>query len=118
VCDEYADLVSAGKSIRRDVETGISRLGAKARAAGIHLLVATQRPSRDIVAGTLKANMSCKVALKTQSAIESRIILEESGAENLLGHGDLLFADIGKPIRLQAPYLSESERAQIMRAAQ
>ena len=118
VCDEYADLVSAGKAIRKDIETGISRLGAKARAAGIHLVVATQRPSRDIVAGTLKANMSCKVALKTQSAIESRIILEEAGAENLLGHGDLLFADVGKPMRLQGPYLSESERGQILRAAQ
>jgi S-DNA-T family DNA segregation ATPase FtsK/SpoIIIE len=115
VCDEYADLVSADKAVRREIELAISRLGAKARAAGIHLIVATQRPSRDIVAGTLKANMSCKVALKTQSAIESRLILEEAGAENLLGHGDLLFCDIGNPIRLQSPYLAESERAEIFR---
>ena len=115
VCDEYADLVSANRTVRKEIETAISRLGAKARAAGIHLIIATQRPSRDIVAGTLKANMSCKVALKTQSAIESRIILEESGAENLLGHGDLLFADIGRPIRLQAPYLTEQERSEIFR---
>lgn len=115
VCDEYADLVSAGKTIRKEIETAISRLGAKARAAGIHLIVATQRPSRDIVAGALKANMSCKVALKTQSSIESRLILEESGAENLLGHGDLLFSDIGKPLRLQSPYLTEAERAAIFR---
>lgn len=110
VCDEYADLVSANRTARRDIEAAISRLGAKARAAGIHLIIATQRPSRDIVAGALKANMSCKVALKTQSAIESRLILEESGAENLLGHGDLLFADIGKPARLQSPYLTEEDR--------
>jgi DNA segregation ATPase FtsK/SpoIIIE-like protein len=115
VCDEYADLVSSNKAARKDIEMAISRLGAKARAAGIHLIIATQRPSRDIVAGTLKANMSCKVALKTQSAIESRIILEEAGAENLLGHGDLLFADIGRPVRLQSPLLSEGERAEIFR---
>ena len=115
VCDEYADLVSADRTARKEIETAISRLGAKARAAGIHLIVATQRPSRDIVAGALKANMSCKVALKTQSAIESRLILEEAGAENLLGHGDLLFCDVGSPIRLQSPYLPEEDRADIFR---
>lgn len=103
VCDEYADLIAPSKTIRRQIEGAISRLGAKARAAGIHLIVATQRPSRDMVAGALKANMSCSVALKTKSAIESRLILEEAGAENLLGHGDLLFRDIGAAIRLQAP---------------
>ncbi len=103
VCDEYADLIAPSKTTRRDIESAIARLGAKARAAGIHLIIATQRPSRDVVAGALKANMSCSVALQTKSAIESRLILEEAGAENLLGHGDLLFRDIGAAVRLQAP---------------
>ena len=115
VCDEYADLVTANKTVRKEIERCISRLGSKARAAGIHLILATQRPSRDIVAGVLKANMSCKVALLTSSAVESRIILGEPGAEKLLGRGDLLFCDIGKPVRLQAPYLPEEERVAIFR---
>ena len=110
VCDEYADLVSADRRIRREIENRISRLGSKARAAGIHLVVATQRPSRDIVSGALQANMTCRVAMKMQSAIESRLLLGQAGAEHLLGHGDLLFQDIQEPVRLQSPMLSESER--------
>jgi DNA segregation ATPase FtsK/SpoIIIE-like protein len=115
VCDEYADLVSADKKVRKEIEKSISRLGAKARAAGIHLILATQRPSRDIVSGVLKANMSCKVGLRVQSLIESRLILEVQGAEKLLGYGDLLFCDVGDPVRLQSPFLPEQERNSIFR---
>ena len=85
VCDEYADLLLAGKKRREAVENRIARLGAKARAAGIHLVFATQRPSRDIVKGVIDANLSGRVALKVGKAIESRIILDETGAETLLG---------------------------------
>ena len=113
VCDEYADLVSTDRKMRREIEMRISRLGAKARAAGIHLVVATQRSSRDIVSGALQANMTCRVAMKMQSQIESRLLLGQSGAENLLGHGDLLFQDIQEPVRLQAPLLSEADRKSI-----
>ena len=115
VCDEYADLVSTDKRVRKEIENSISRLGAKARAAGIHLILATQRPSRDIVSGVLKANMSCKVGLRVQSLIESRLILEVQGAEKLLGYGDLLFCDVGDPVRLQSPFLPEQERNSIFR---
>jgi len=116
VCDEYADLVTANRAVRREIESSISRLGAKARAAGIHLILATQRPSREVIVGVLRANMSCKVGLRTQSSIESRIILEDSGTEKLLGNGDLLFCDIGKPVRLQSPYLPEEERTAIFQS--
>ena len=115
VCDEYADLV-AHKSERREVESRIARLGSKARASAIHLIVATQRPSRDIVEGTLKANLSAKVALRVNSSIESRLVLGVAGAEHLLGHGDLLFQDTGAPIRLQAPLMSVSERNEMFGA--
>jgi S-DNA-T family DNA segregation ATPase FtsK/SpoIIIE len=113
VCDEYADLIATDRRMRREVESRIARLGAKARAAGIHLIVATQRPSRDIVSGTLQANMTCRVAMKMQSPIESRLLLGQSGAEHLLGNGDLLFQDIQDPIRLQSPLLSEADRKSI-----
>jgi DNA segregation ATPase FtsK/SpoIIIE, S-DNA-T family len=113
ICDEYADLVSTDRKVRREIEVRISRLGAKARAAGIHLVIATQRPSRDIVSGALQANMTCRVAMKMQSHIESRLLLGQSGAEHLLGHGDLLFQDIQEPFRLQAPLLPEGDRKAI-----
>lgn len=113
VCDEYADLITGDRKVRKEIESRIARLGAKARAAGIHLIAATQRPSRDIVSGTLQANMTCRVAMKMQSAIESRLLLGQSGAEALLGHGDLLFQDIQDPVRLQAPLLSETSRRRI-----
>ncbi len=115
VCDEYADLV-AHKTERREVESRIARLGSKARAAGIHLIIATQRPSRDIVEGTLKANLSAKVALRVNSSIESRLVLGVSGAESLLGAGDLLYQDAGAPLRLQSPLLSAAERSELFPA--
>jgi S-DNA-T family DNA segregation ATPase FtsK/SpoIIIE len=116
ICDEYADLVTR-KSERREVESRIARLGSKARASGIHLIIATQRPSRDIVEGTLKANLSAKVALRVNSPIESRLVLGVGGAECLLGEGDLLYQDAGLPVRLQAPLLRASERSELLAAA-
>ncbi|MEX0701606.1 MAG: FtsK/SpoIIIE domain-containing protein [Planctomycetales bacterium] len=115
VCDEYADLLGRGRDERKALEEQICRLGAKARAAGIHLVLATQQPSRDVVKGALDANIPARVALKMQSAIESRMLLGESGAERLLGMGDLLFKDIGPPRRLQSAWLPPEERDAIFR---
>jgi len=109
VCDEYADLLLADKKRRDIVENQIARLGAKARAAGIHLIFATQRPSRDIVKGVIDANFSGRVALKVVRPIESRIILDEMGAETLLGRGDLLYRDIGNAVRLQGLFVKRGE---------
>ncbi len=113
VCDEYADLITGDRKVRKEVELRVSRLGAKARAAGIHLIFATQRPSRDVVSGALQANMTCRVALRTPSAIESRLLLGQGGAEALLGNGDLLFQDTQEPVRLQSALLSEEDRKRI-----
>jgi DNA segregation ATPase FtsK/SpoIIIE-like protein len=116
VCDEYADLV-AQKTDRREIESRIARLGSKARASGIHLIIATQRPSRDIVEGTLKANLSAKVALRVNSAIESRLVLGVGGAECLLGEGDLLYQDAGSPVRLQSPLVTVGERSELFNSS-
>ncbi len=116
VCDEYFDLISRGKQEREDVETQIFRLGAKARAVGIHLIIATQHPGRRVIKGALDANLPARVGLKMNKDIESKMLLDQKGAENLLGKGDLLFKDIGDPVRLQAPYLSPEERQHIFRA--
>lgn len=110
VCDEYADLIQRSRQERQAVETQIVRLGAKARAAGIHLILATQQPSREIIKGALDANIPARVGLKMQSAIESRMLLGESGAEHLLGNGDLLFKDIGELRRMQSVYVPPDER--------
>lgn len=109
-CDEYYDLVASRGTTRSEIELGIARLGSKARAAGIHLVLATQQPSRQVISGVLSTNMPCRVGLKTGSPIESRMLLDSAGAEKLLGHGDLLFKDVGAPARLQAPLLSEADR--------
>ena len=113
VCDEYADLVSRGRQERKAVEERILRLGQKARASGIHLIVATQQPSREIIKGALDSNMPCRVGLKMQKAIESRMLLETTGAEKLLGNGDLLFRDIGSPRRLQGLWVPPEVRAEL-----
>ncbi|MDC0744779.1 FtsK/SpoIIIE domain-containing protein [Polyangium mundeleinium] len=112
-CDEYFALISQDRQQRKQIEGAISLLGAKARAAGIHLVIATQQPSRQVIQGALDSNMPCRVGLMTQSAIESRMILQAPGAERLTGYGDLLYKDVGDPIRLQAPYLSAEERARM-----
>jgi DNA segregation ATPase FtsK/SpoIIIE, S-DNA-T family len=117
VCDEYADLVLGDRQQRREIETLIARLGQKARAAGIHLILATQQPSREIIKGTLDATIPARVGLKMQKAIESKMLLNEAGAEHLLGRGDLLFKCIGDAVRLQSPYLPPPELEAIFKAA-
>jgi DNA segregation ATPase FtsK/SpoIIIE-like protein len=111
VCDEYFALISQSREEKRQIEEAVSLLGAKARAAGIHLVLATQQPSRQILSGAIQANLPCRVALFLQSHIESNMILGARGAERLTGSGDLLYKDLGRPVRLQAPLLSAAERA-------
>jgi S-DNA-T family DNA segregation ATPase FtsK/SpoIIIE len=110
VCDEYFALISQNKEERREIEGAVALLGAKARAAGIHLVLATQQPSRAVISGIIQSNLPCRVALALQSHIESTMILGTRGAERLTGSGDLLYKDLGDPVRLQAPYLSSAER--------
>ncbi len=117
VCDEYADLVLRDRKQRRTVEDRITRLGNKARAAGIHLIIATQQPSREVIKGALDATISARVGLKMQKSMESRMLLNSDGAENLLGRGDLLYKCIGDPVRLQSAYLPADEMAEIFGAA-
>ncbi|MFH0789045.1 MAG: DNA translocase FtsK [Pseudomonadota bacterium] len=112
-CDEYYDLIQRGRKEREALEALIFRLGAKARAAGIHLVLATQQPSRQVIKGALDANIPARLGFKTNKAIESKMLLNTSGAENLLGKGDFLFKDIGDPIRLQAPLLTPELRKEI-----
>jgi S-DNA-T family DNA segregation ATPase FtsK/SpoIIIE len=106
--DEMADLMS---SFGRDVEGAIVRLAQMARATGIHLLLATQRPSVEVITGLIKANIPARIALQVASQIDSRTILDGAGAEKLLGHGDLLFlsAELSKPKRIQGSYITEEE---------
>jgi S-DNA-T family DNA segregation ATPase FtsK/SpoIIIE len=113
VCDEYFALISQNKQEKSQIEDAVSLLGAKARAAGIHLVLATQQPSRATISGAIQSNLPCRVALLLGSHIESNMILGTSGAERLTGSGDLLYKDFGDPVRLQAPYLTEVERRRL-----
>ena len=105
VCDEYYALIAGNSKKRKEIETQVSLLGAKARAAGIHLILATQQPSREVVKGVLDSNIPARVGLMMVKKEESKMLLGQGGAENLLGKGDLLFRDVGDPVRLQAPLL-------------
>ncbi|MCS7043027.1 MAG: FtsK/SpoIIIE domain-containing protein [Bryobacteraceae bacterium] len=115
-CDEYADLIH-GAAQRRELEKRVARLGAKGRAAGVHLILATQRASRDVVTGVIKANLAGRVCLRVAEAIESRLVLGVAGAEDLTGCGDLLWSGGGEPLRLQAPLLDEASRKRLFGAA-
>jgi DNA segregation ATPase FtsK/SpoIIIE, S-DNA-T family len=106
VIDEVADLMMvAGK----EVEQVIQRLAAMARAAGIHLILATQRTSTDVITGTIKANFPTKISFKVGSKIDSRVVLGESGAEQLLGAGDMMMLNNGVMLRAHGAYLSDAE---------
>lgn len=108
VVDELADLMAVAQA---DVEAAVVRLAQMARAVGVHLVVATQRPSVDIITGLIKANITARMAFAVASQVDSRTILDMSGAEKLLGAGDMLYitAELGKPRRVQGSYISERE---------
>jgi S-DNA-T family DNA segregation ATPase FtsK/SpoIIIE len=112
VIDELADLMMVA---RGDVEESIARLAQMARAVGVHLLLATQRPSVDVITGLIKANLPSRISFRVQSKTDSRTILDGNGAEQLLGSGDMLFMPPGssRAIRLHGPYISEQESARL-----
>jgi S-DNA-T family DNA segregation ATPase FtsK/SpoIIIE len=114
VIDELADLMMTTKN---EVEESICRVAQKGRAAGIHLVIATQSPRADVITGLMKANIPSRISLKVSSALESRIILDAGGnADKLMGNGDMLYAPIGssKPVRIQGTWVSDEEREKVV----
>ncbi|WP_104371272.1 FtsK/SpoIIIE family DNA translocase [Desulfocucumis palustris] len=113
IIDELADLMMVAPA---DVEDSVCRLAQMARAAGIHLMIATQRPSVDVITGLIKANIPSRISFAVSSQIDSRTILDMGGAEKLLGKGDMLFFPVGaaKPVRIQGAYLSDREVEQLV----
>jgi S-DNA-T family DNA segregation ATPase FtsK/SpoIIIE len=108
IVDELADMMML---VGKKVEQLIARLAQKARAAGVHLILATQRPSVDVLTGLIKANIPCRIAFQVSSKVDSRTILDQQGAESLLGHGDMLYlpAGTGVPIRVHGAFVSDNE---------
>jgi S-DNA-T family DNA segregation ATPase FtsK/SpoIIIE len=108
VIDEFADLMCVA---RKEVEGSIIRLAQKSRAVGIHLILATQRPTADVITGLIKSNMPCRIAFQVASKVDSRTIIDKNGAEMLVGQGDMLFLPPGSAnvIRAQGTYVSEDE---------
>lgn len=113
VIDELADLMLVAS---KEVEESICRVAQMGRAAGMHLVIATQRPSADVITGLMKANIPSRIAFAVSSAMESRIILDNSGAEKLIGAGDMLYSPlgVGKPMRVQGAFVSDEEREKII----
>lgn len=118
IIDEFADLM-LNKTYSKDIETSVVRLAQKARAAGIHLVIATQRPTANVITGLIKANIPCRVCFKVTSSMESRIILDRNGGEKLLGHGDMLMLENGafEPIHAQGVYILPKEAQNIAKLA-
>ncbi len=114
IIDELADLMMVAA---QEVEDYVCRLAQMARAAGIYLIVATQRPSVDVITGTIKANIPSRISFAVSSQIDSRTILDMAGAEKLLGKGDMLFSpsDSSKPIRIQGAYISDKEVEKVVK---
>ena len=114
VVDELADLMMTAPD---DVDDSLARLAQMARAVGIHLIVATQRPSVDVITGTIKANFPARIALRVASKVDSRVILDTDGAEVLLGRGDMLYAATGRePVRVHGAFISSEETQELVRA--
>lgn len=115
IVDEFADLMMVSSA---DIETPIARIAQMARAVGIHLILATQRPSREVITGIIKANIPTRISFKVASRINSQIVLDDTGAESLLGNGDLLFLPPGSSqlIRAQGAYISDEEINQVVSA--
>jgi len=113
VMDELADLMA---TYPRELEALIVRIAQMARAPGIHLILATQRPSVNVITGTIKANIPTRIAMQVASQVDSRTIIDSAGAERLLGQGDMLYltGDIAKPVRLQSAYVSDDELTKVI----
>ena len=115
IADELADMMMV---VGKKVEDLIARIAQKARAAGIHLILATQRPSVDVITGLIKANIPTRIAFQVSSRIDSRTILDQQGAEQLLGHGDMLYLPpgAGVPIRVHGAYVADEEVHRVVAA--